>query len=131
MGGDAPVSDLKTFKLTPEGVTEAMRTLDLESWEIAEKLRELGVKGVEGNECACPIAVYLTKVLPGIDEVFVESEVARITFTQQDEYGFEWPGVTISAGLPDGAQDFIPAFDMGEYPDLIASVDLAPEGEEQ
>lgn len=107
-----------TFPLTPDGVTAALRTLDVESWEIADRLKAAGIKGWPMNECACALAVHLKAVLPDAATVYVEADSVRIDGYLRDEYGFDWP-VFLSNNLPDGAIDFVQEFDKGEYPDLI------------
>ena len=115
------MTDLPTYPLTVEGVTAAVRSLDYDSWEIAQRLEDAGVKGIPGNECACPIARHLQLLLPGA-EVFVEAEVVRVSGTERGAFGFDLP-LTASVTLPDGAQDFVQEFDRGEYPELIEEVE--------
>jgi hypothetical protein len=108
----------ETFPLTPDGVTAALRTLDVESWEIADRLKALGIKGVIGNECACALAAYIRKLIPQAGTVIVEAESIRIDGYLRDEWGFDEP-IFLPGALPDGAIDFVQEFDKGEYPDLI------------
>ncbi len=108
----------QTYPLSPEGVAEALRTLDLESWEIAEKLKALGVKGVQMDECRCALAVYIATLLPDASSVHVEVDQVRINGSLRDEFGFDFP-VVLSRDMPGGAQDFIAEFDDGKHPELI------------
>lgn len=116
------MTDLPRFDLSPEGVTAALRTLDVESWEIAEKLTAAGVKGTPMNECQCALAVYIGCLIPTAANVYVEAENVRVEGCMTDEFGFDWP-VVLTTPLPDGAQDFITEFDKGEYPDLIEEIE--------
>jgi hypothetical protein len=113
--------DLPTFPLTAEGIRDALRTLDAQPWELAKQLGAAGVKGVIGNECACPIARRIAQLVPGADVVFVEAETVRVGGYDRDTFGFDLP-VTYSAQLPDGVQDFIQEFDLSEWPELIEGV---------
>jgi len=113
------MAEQPTFPLTPDGVTEALRTLDVESWEIAEKLDAAGIKGVPQDECRCALAAYIHRLIPAAEVVYVESEHARVEGRTGDECGFDPYTVALSALLPDGAQDFVQEFDKGEYPNLI------------
>jgi len=112
------MTDLPTYPLTVDGITAVVRTLDHESWELAERLSSAGVKGIPGNECACPIARHLQLLLPPGAEVFVEAEIVRVNGTERDSSGCDLP-VTVSVSLPDGAQDLVQEFDRGEWPELI------------
>lgn len=109
----------ETFALTPDGVTAALRTLDVESWEIAEKLKAAGIKGKPMDECRCALAAYIHTLIPTAHTIYVEAEHLRVEGRIGDEFGFDpWP-VALSVAMPDGAQDFVQDFDRGEYPDLI------------
>lgn len=107
-----------TYDLSPEGVTEALRTLDADSWEIADLLRTAGVKGTPMHECRCALAVHIRQLIPAAQHVYVEAENVRVEGDMTDEFGFDWP-VVLTSPLPDGAQDFIGDFDRGAYPELI------------
>jgi hypothetical protein len=107
-----------TFDLSPEGVTAALRTLDAESWEIAEKLRAAGVKGTPMDECKCVLAVYIASLMPEGTEVHVEAEHIWMEGWTRTVDGFD-ERASFSRRLPDGAQDLVQEFDKGEYPDLI------------
>jgi hypothetical protein len=109
----------ETFPLTVAGVRAALRTLDFESEEIAEKLKAAGIKGTPMDECSCALAAYVRLAVPDADWVQVEAEYVRVEGRTVGVYGLDGEPFRESFRLPDGAQDFIEAFDRGEYPDLI------------
>lgn len=116
------MADLPTFPLTVKGVRRAVGWLDAaDSYDLAARLEDARVKGVIGNECACVLARALERLLPGVDNVFVEAETVRVSFVERDSWGFDMP-VTLSVQLPDGAQDLVQEFDRGEHPELIEEV---------
>lgn len=108
---------MTAYPLTVEGLSAACRSLDLESWEIADIARAKGIKGTPGNECRCLLAALFMALIPGASLVYVEAEFVRVEGYMRDEFGFDWP-VVLTAQLPDGAQDLIQEFDRGEHPDL-------------
>lgn len=112
-----------TYPLSIEGVSGAMRCLDLDAWLLAEQFEAAGLKGVRDNEYACPIAVRVHQLIPDASAVYVEAEMVRIEGYERDNsgFGFDVP-VILSVPLPDGAQDFIQEFDRGEHPQLIEEV---------
>lgn len=110
---------MTTFDLSPEGVAEALRTLDAESWEIAEQMQAAGVKGTPMNECKCALAVYIGLLIPAAEAVHVEAEWVRIEGWQRGAHGFDGEPFAQTLRLPDGAQDFIQDFDRARFPDLI------------
>lgn len=110
---------MTTFALTPDGVTAALRTLDVESWEIADKLRAAGIKGTPMDECRCALAAYIHRLIPVVDKVYVEAEHVGVEGWIAGEYGMDGELYRQSFRMPDGAQDFVQEFDKGEYPDLI------------
>jgi hypothetical protein len=107
-----------TYPLSKEGVGAALRTLDVESWEIAEKLRAAGVKGTPMDPCRCVLAMYIASLLPCGTEVSVEAEYVSFEGWTRTVDGFD-ERASFSRRLPDGAQDLVQEFDKGEYPDLI------------
>lgn len=116
-----------TYPLTPEGVTAVMRSLDLESWELADLLRARGVKGVIGNECACVLAVLLHLMLPDAEAIKVGRDDVYITgLTPPDEFGFTWP-VVLSVDTPPGFADLVEEFDAGLHPDLVLALPVFEE----
>jgi hypothetical protein len=117
------MADLPTYPLTVEGIRKAVASLDAaDSYDLAARFKDAGVKGVVGSECNCPIAVRLRQLIPGASQVFVEAETVRVEGSEHDTFGFDMP-VVVSVTLPDGAQDFIQEFDRGEHPELIESTE--------
>ena len=93
------------FRLEALGTTAA---------EVAESLRAMGVRGVRGNPCTCPIARYLG---PGW-------EVS----------GNEAAGVDVLhyrlVSLPSPVRAFLRGFDGGLYPELECEATPATPGPE-
>lgn len=85
--------------------------------DIAARLAELGCKGVQADECGCPVAVYLSRLDPRW-VVEVRSAVAEIFFGDGE---LDRP---VLVGLPEIVSWFVERFDHGAYPELIA--DVAP-----
>lgn len=110
---------MTSYDLSPEGVTAALRTLDAESWEIAEKLTAAGVKGTPMNECKCALAVYIGLLIPDAEAVHVEAEWVRVEGWQRGEHGLDGEPYAQTLRLPGGAQDFVQDFDARHYPELI------------
>lgn len=110
---------MTSYDLSPEGVTEALRTLDAGSWEIAEKLRAAGVKGRPMDECRCALAVYIGLLIPEAETVHVEAEWVRVEGWQRAAHGLDGEPFSQTLRLPGGAQDFVQDFDARDYPELI------------
>lgn len=107
------------FPFTREGIRKAVACLDaFDSYDLAGRFKDEGVKGVIGNECGCPVAVRIRQLLPGASQVFVEAEAVRVEGYERDSFGFDL-AVVLSVTLPDAAQDLIQEFDRGEWPELI------------
>lgn len=113
------MSETSTYPLTPDGVTAALRTLDVESWEIADKLWSAGIKGTPMDECRCALAAYLYRLIPDAERVHVEAEDVRVIGWIPGQFGLDGVPFSQSFPLPDGAQDFVQEFDKSVYPDLI------------
>lgn len=121
------MTDLPTYPLTPVGVSEALNALDKGgSEDVARRLTELGIQGQRDNDCACPIGVYLMRVLPDAEYVQVGGGHAYITGIVRDDLGFSWP-VVLHVDLPDSITAFVEDFDGGIYPELIESTEEAPD----
>lgn len=122
------MADLPTYDLAEVGgVSRALAELDKGgSEDVAARLTELGVVGQKDNDCACPVAVYLGRVLPDAEYVQVGGGHAYITGIVRDDLGFSWP-VVVHADLPDSITAFVEDFDGGIYPELIESTEEAPD----
>lgn len=112
----------KTYSLSEEGVTAALADLDKGgSEDVAIRLAELGILGIQGDDCACPVANYLARALPNVETVTVaRGEVYARGTVYEDLDGFPQPlDVLLHAELPDSVDAFVADFDAGVYPDLI------------
>jgi hypothetical protein len=113
------MTDLPTYPLSEEGVTQALADLDKGgSEDIAHRFAELGIKGQVGHECACPVHAYLTRVLPDADSVNVGGTEVFVWGWLRDEFGFSYD-VRFHTSLPDSVSAFIEDFDQAIYPELI------------
>lgn len=115
------MADLPTYPLTAVGVGQALADLDKGgSEDVAIRLQELGIRGVRGNECGCPVANYLGRVLPYVESVVVGGDGVYITgITYEDVNGFQQPwDVRLHATLPDSVSAFVVDYDQGCYPEL-------------
>jgi hypothetical protein len=112
--------DLPTYDLGEiGGVSRALAELDKGgSEDVAAVLAELGIVGQRDNDCACPIANYLVRVLPDAEYVQVGGGAAYITGTVRDDLGYSWP-VVVHTETPDSITAFVEDFDQGIYPELI------------
>ena len=115
-------ADLPTYPLTAEGVEQALAELDKGgSEDVAIRLQELGITGLRDSDCACPIANYLLRVLPGLDEATASGDSAYLKGTEyEDLHGFQQPwDVRFHVTFPDAVSAFVEDFDAGIYPELI------------
>jgi hypothetical protein len=89
---------------------------EIESWgdDVAGELLRRGIKGKPSCSEKCPMAVYiLTQTDPKeIFDIEVEGYCTRYTTD-----GFDWDYID----NPPNMEDFIMAFDEGEFPDLDIS----------
>lgn len=77
--------------------------------EIAQRLRDEGIKGVRKNSRHCAISAYVHKRFPGVK---VRTGGCLIL----GDYG------ELIESLPVGHLDFVANFDNGLYPDLVAEI---------
>lgn len=118
------MADLPTYDLAEiGGVSRAFAELDKGgSEDVASRLAELGITGQRDNDCACPIANYLTRVLPDAEYVQVGGGHTYISGVVRDDLGYSWP-VVVHADTPDSITAFVEDFDQGIYPELIAPIE--------
>lgn len=119
------MADLPTYPLTVEGVERALAELDKGgSEDVAIRLQELGIRGVRGNDCGCPVANYLARAVAYAETVTVSGDSVYVTGTDyEDIEGFRQPwDVMFHATLPDSVSAFVEDFDQGIYPELIEEV---------
>jgi hypothetical protein len=99
----------------------ALYVLGENAEEIAETLLNGYWLGRRHDSGACPIAVFLTAILPGVRGVVVGSNQLTIHPADDNE-----PDVDVD--LPLAVAGFVLAFDIGAFPELIAlSDDAAPD----
>lgn len=111
-----------TYPLTPEGVTAALNALPVGSEDIAMRFTELGIKGQRDNDCACPVAAYLLRVVSDAEYVQVGGEAAYIKGIVRETVaaGFiQSFDARLSVNFSDAVSAFVEDFDAGMYPDLI------------
>ncbi|WP_430789041.1 hypothetical protein [Actinoplanes sp. G11-F43] len=99
----------------------ALHVLGDNAEDIAETLPNGNWLGRRHNSGACPIAVFLTAILPGVRGVVVGSNQLTIHPVDDNE-----PDIDVD--LPPAVAGFVLAFDIGAFPELIApSDDAEPE----
>ena len=115
----------QTYPFTEEGVTEALVALGLDPEDVAEVLLEMGVRGIPGSDCNCPIAHYLEDVIQdcGSVGVFLDDALGRETEAHARLEAI--PGSVaeddsvLHVDLTAAVIVFIRRFDASKYPDLI------------
>ncbi|MDR7278395.1 hypothetical protein [Catenuloplanes atrovinosus] len=91
----------------------ALEALGETTNDVAEFLAAGGWTGLRSDGRACPIAIYLSSVVPNISDVYVTPyELVVVT----------GDGEEIDTALPVGPSDFVSAFDDGAYDDLAAVI---------
>lgn len=110
---------MQTYPLTGEGLATALEDLGKTANTVAEILSREALVGKPGDDCGCPVALYLQAVI---------EEHPRAGVYQEDHYfACVWrsdrpDNAELTVDLPDAVRDFVRAFDRGEYPDLIEGV---------
>ena len=101
--------------MTTDIFTPALGALGNTCGAVAQTLRDLGIKGVPTYPGMCPIARYLAAQPVGHPLHYIGTSTydTVIYFYPADPYG-----LIIEHPLP--VQQFIRAFDDGDYPDLEA-----------
>jgi hypothetical protein len=98
---------------TKEEVLALLVALGSTAQEVADKLVSLGIKG-ERKKCrTCPIAQYL--ISNGVPAAFANSVGGWFVVGVEVEVGFYY-WYPLSTYQIAGVQDFVLAFDRGEYP---------------
>lgn len=108
------------YPFTDEGLRQALRALGGFRDEVASVLRRVGVKGIPGNACGCPVAVYVQRLL-GDGTAIVDATTVTVTrYLLVEEFGSVWTDhERIEADLPAPVATFVRAFDLRTIPDLI------------
>ena len=87
----------------------ALRTLGDTAESVALTLLYGGWLGLRHSSTACPVALYLTAVLPDVIGVAVGSDEATI---------HPAGGTDIAVGLTPAVAGFVLSFDIGVFPEL-------------
>jgi hypothetical protein len=100
-------------------VTEYLKSLGNSEAEVAESLRQQGVKGLRKNTCNCPVLNGIYKACPDY--------WPGLRIFGGKKYGDHWiyqallgDAQILDPTLPQAVMDFIGEFDEGKYPDLEA-----------
>jgi hypothetical protein len=103
----------------PDAVFAELGKLD--HYQIADLLREEGIRGYKTNGLHCPIALLVQKRTNRIIVVGVQvwEEVIR---TDQGAGVFAW-SILNEGRVPRSVERFIGNFDLGDYRDLLAPGD--------
>lgn len=117
---------MNAYPLTEDGVREALAELDKGgSEDVAIRLAGLGFKGQRDNDCGCPVANYLARVVADVEYVMVSGESAYLTGIVREELdgGFlqSWD-IRFHVDLPAAVAAFVEDFDQGIYADLVEEV---------
>ena len=104
----APVLPSTLPDAFPDNPLEALSWLGETVEEVAEGLRARGIKGRQRIANECPLANYLRVWFPN-PSIFIEVSVS--------DYA---TGYYFISKTPEIPSEFIGAFDIGKFPDLIA-----------
>lgn len=96
-------------------VRQALADLGPDPDTIADRLRQLGVKGYRSEECHCVLAVYLQRAL---DPAWIV-EVLETSVRVLPGDGVSGPAEPVGVPLPEHVTWFVQRFDKGAYPDLV------------
>lgn len=107
----------ETYDFSEEALRTALTALGDTPEAVAEKLLELGCKGHRNNCGACPVAMYLLKVIPDAVSVRVDSDavIERYVFTDVNFDRLD----DVKVDTPDAVGCFIEQFDEGGFDDLV------------
>jgi hypothetical protein len=104
-----------TYPFTAEGLAAALKALGSTRQAVADRLREMGIKGCRSDENDCPVAHYVLAVVDGAEGANVEIDVIRAVRRDPESYC----DVTVSAFTSEAIAAFMFLFDSNEYRDLI------------
>jgi hypothetical protein len=94
--------------VTPDEAVHLLRGLGRSSKVIAASLKRSGIRGKRGDECRCPLAIFLRTAGAIRPEVFCTYVFVRPAAV----------GAVTRARLPSACQTFLRDFDDGRYPAL-------------
>lgn len=89
----------------------ALRSLGETAEDVATILQFGGWLGFRSNSSSCPVAMYLSTVVPNAISAAVGSDQATIHVVD---------GADVEVDLTPAVAGFVLAFDIGAYPELIA-----------
>lgn len=88
---------------------------DLGHWtQVADYLTKVGVQGVPGSPCKCPLAQWLTQATGAPCSVKYSEDDFRVALLAERN----WPEEVQK--IPEMVGDFVWRFDDGQFPALIA-----------
>ena len=94
------------------GLITALQSLGSTAEDVADTLISGGWRGFPGDAGTCPVALYLTTMLP-----FARSAVVGVGGATVHTVG----DTDIDADLPPAVSVFVRAFDSGAYPELVVT----------
>jgi hypothetical protein len=94
------------------GLTIALQSLGSTAEDVADTLISGGWRGFPGDAGTCPVALYLTTMLPFVRSAAVGVGGATV-YTVGD--------TDVDVDLPPAVADFVRAFDVGAYPELVVT----------
>lgn len=125
-GGGAPEiprpGEREVAEVGAELIGLLLQSLGRTAEQVAESLRQNGIRGVRGAACGCPIYEWLVRALnrharPDM-QVLIDSVGYAIGFrVQRPGEDYAWGSTSASSPI----RDFIVAFDKGIYPGLEVS----------
>ncbi len=101
-------------------ISEYLASLGNTTDEVADSLRHHGVKGEIGSTCHCPILNAITKACPDYWSGLKIYGCVSETGDHHYEATLNDPQI-MDPSLPKPVQWFIGEFDLGNYPDLVAT----------
>lgn len=92
-------------------IVDFLDSLGSSSAAVAAKLCGLGIKGIKGSSCNCPLAVAMRRFtnIPYEIKVTASGYITIMEVSIADPY------------TPEAVRRFVHRFDMGEYPELEIS----------
>ncbi len=103
-------------------LNEYLKSLGNTADEVADSLRQQGVKGIKESHCHCPILNAIYKAIPDYwPGLRIVNGSKRVWVDKKEHWSY---CATLSScqiidpTLPQPVMDFIGEFDHGKYPDL-------------
>lgn len=116
----AVVHAQRPYPFAEDGAQNALNALGLDPADVADELEQLGLRGVPGSDCQCPIANYLVAMVDRctsagvyLDDALGQEDEAHARLSAPGEEDLE-------IALPAAVIVFIRRFDAGRrYSELI------------